>query len=55
MTTANLDGVRLVPIHDAGVERQVALFLHRDRPRTPALTTVIETVTAIDPPTSGVR
>jgi DNA-binding transcriptional LysR family regulator len=52
VTTANLDGVRLVPIHDAGVERQVALFLHRDRPRTPALTAVIDTVTAIDPPAS---
>ena len=33
MTTANLDGVRLVPIRDAGVERQVAVFWHRDRPR----------------------
>jgi DNA-binding transcriptional LysR family regulator len=32
MTTANLDGVRLVPIRDAGVERQVAVFWHRDRP-----------------------
>jgi DNA-binding transcriptional LysR family regulator len=50
VTTANLSGVRLVPIHDAGVERQVALFLPRDRPRTPALSAVIDAVHAIDPP-----
>ncbi|WP_410792583.1 LysR family transcriptional regulator [Kribbella sp. C-35] len=44
VSTANLDGVRLVPIHDAGVERQVALFTRRDRPESPALDAVIEAV-----------
>lgn len=44
VSTANLDGVRLVPIHDAGVERQVALFTRRDRPESPALDIVIEAV-----------
>jgi DNA-binding transcriptional LysR family regulator len=44
VSTANLDGVRLVPIHDAGVERQVALFTRRDRPASPALDIVIEAV-----------
>jgi DNA-binding transcriptional LysR family regulator len=47
VTTANLDGVRLVPIHDAGVERQVALFTRRDRPASPALDRVIEAVKAV--------
>ncbi|TDW83236.1 LysR family transcriptional regulator [Kribbella sp. VKM Ac-2566] len=42
VTTANLDGVRLIPIHDAGVERQVALFTRRDRPQSPALRKVVE-------------
>jgi len=42
VTTANLDGVRLVPIDDAGVERQVALFTRRDHPPSPALLKVIE-------------
>ncbi|TCC31155.1 LysR family transcriptional regulator [Kribbella sindirgiensis] len=42
VTTANLDGVRLVPIDDAGVERQVALFTRRDHPPSPALLQVIE-------------
>jgi DNA-binding transcriptional LysR family regulator len=51
VTTANLTGVRLVPISDAGVERQVALFVHRDRPRTPALNQVINSVRAVPPPT----
>ncbi|TDD16779.1 LysR family transcriptional regulator, partial [Kribbella turkmenica] len=32
VTTANLDGVTLVPIQDAGVDRQVGLFTRRDRP-----------------------
>jgi DNA-binding transcriptional LysR family regulator len=50
VTTANLSGVRLVPIQDAGVERQVALFLHRDRPRTPALQAVTDAVNAVEPP-----
>ncbi|TDO52381.1 DNA-binding transcriptional LysR family regulator [Kribbella sp. VKM Ac-2527] len=50
VTTANLTGVRLVPIHNAGVERQVALFLPRHRPRTPALNAVIDAVTTIPPP-----
>ena len=44
VTTANLTGVQLVPIHDAGVDRQVALFTHRSRPRSPALERVIEVV-----------
>jgi DNA-binding transcriptional LysR family regulator len=44
VSTANLDGVRLVPIHDAGVERQVGLFTRRDRPASPALDAVIEAV-----------
>jgi DNA-binding transcriptional LysR family regulator len=44
VTTGNLTGVRLVPIRDAGVERQVGLFTHRARPRTPALETVIATI-----------
>ncbi|MGW6277142.1 LysR family transcriptional regulator [Kribbella sp. NPDC055071] len=47
VTTANLTGVRLVPIHDAGVDRQVALFSHRTRPRSPALDRVIATIRAI--------
>ncbi|MEV0799685.1 MULTISPECIES: LysR family transcriptional regulator [unclassified Kribbella] len=51
VTTANLTGVRLVPIRDAGVERQVAIFVHRDRPRTPALEQVITAVQAVQPPT----
>ncbi|MFG1628142.1 LysR family transcriptional regulator substrate-binding protein [Kribbella sp. NPDC049227] len=51
VTTANLTGVRLVPIRDAGVERQVAIFVHRDRPRTPALDQVITAVQAVQPPT----
>jgi DNA-binding transcriptional LysR family regulator len=51
VTTANLTGVRLVPIRDAGVERQVAIFVHRDRPRTPALDQVIATVHSVQPPT----
>ncbi|MFI6830215.1 LysR family transcriptional regulator [Kribbella sp. NPDC050241] len=51
VTTANLTGVRLVPIRDAGVERQVAIFVHRDRPRTPALEQVIAAVQAVQPPT----
>jgi DNA-binding transcriptional LysR family regulator len=51
VTTANLTGVRLVPIRDAGVERQVALFfLPRDRPRSPAVSTVIDAVLAVEPP-----
>jgi DNA-binding transcriptional LysR family regulator len=44
VSTANLDGVHLVPIHDAGVERQVGLFTRRDRPASPALDAVIEAV-----------
>jgi DNA-binding transcriptional LysR family regulator len=44
VSTANLEGVRLVPIHDAGVERQVGLFTRRDRPASPALDAVIEAV-----------
>jgi DNA-binding transcriptional LysR family regulator len=51
MTTANLDGVRLVPIRDAGVERQVAVFWHRDRPRSTALAGVIDAVQAVPEPT----
>ena len=51
VTTANLSGVRLVPISDSQVERQVALFVHRDRPRTPALDEVITAVHAVPPPT----
>ncbi|MDX6264686.1 MAG: hypothetical protein QOH84_6374, partial [Kribbellaceae bacterium] len=51
MTTANLDGVRLVPIHDAGVERQVAVFWHRERPKSSALAAVIDAVQAIPKPT----
>ncbi len=47
VTTADLTGVRLVPIHDAGIERQVALFRHRSRPRSPALETVIATIRSI--------
>ena len=51
VTTANLTGVRLVPISDSGVQRQVALFVHRDRPRTPALDQVITAVRAVPAPT----
>ena len=51
MTTANLDGVRLVPIRDAGVERQVAVFWHQGRPQSPALDQVLDTIRAIEPPT----
>ncbi|MET9275687.1 LysR family transcriptional regulator [Kribbella sp. NPDC003557] len=42
VTTANLTGVRLVPIHEAGVERQVALFTRRDQPRSAALEKVVQ-------------
>jgi DNA-binding transcriptional LysR family regulator len=51
VTTANLSGVRLVPISDPGVERQVALFVHRDRPHTPALDQVIAAIRAVPAPT----
>ena len=44
VTTANLDGVRLVPIHDAGVERQVALFSRKERAHSPALDQVIDVI-----------
>jgi DNA-binding transcriptional LysR family regulator len=44
VSTANLTGVRLVPIRDAGVERQVALFTRRDRPASPALARVVEAI-----------
>jgi DNA-binding transcriptional LysR family regulator len=44
VTTANLDGVKLVPIHDAGVDRQVGLFTRRDRGHSPSLEQVIEAV-----------
>ncbi|GAA1551399.1 LysR family transcriptional regulator [Kribbella sancticallisti] len=47
MLTANLDGVRLVPIRDAGVERQVAVFRHRARPESAALDQVLEEVRAV--------
>ena len=50
VTTANLTGVRLVPISDSTVERQVALFVHRDRPHTPALDQVIAAVRDVPPP-----
>ncbi|MDX6246888.1 MAG: hypothetical protein QOF10_248 [Kribbellaceae bacterium] len=50
VTTANLTGVRLVRIRDSGVERQVALFLLRDRPRTPALDAVIQAINDVPPP-----
>ncbi|WP_433160596.1 LysR family transcriptional regulator [Kribbella sp. CA-247076] len=46
VTTANLDGVTLVPIHDAGVDRQVALFRRRGH-RSPALDQVVEAVRTI--------
>ncbi|MEV0290322.1 LysR family transcriptional regulator [Kribbella sp. NPDC050820] len=51
VTTANLTGVRRVPIDDAGVERQVALFCRAEQPRSPALNRVIEVVRSIPPPT----
>jgi DNA-binding transcriptional LysR family regulator len=44
VSTANLTGVRLVPIRDAGVERQVALFTRRDRPASPTLARVVEAI-----------
>ncbi|MEV0289351.1 LysR family transcriptional regulator [Kribbella sp. NPDC050820] len=47
VTTANLAGVRLVPIADPGVERQVGLFTRRDSPPSPALGQVIEAVRAV--------
>ena len=51
VTTANLTGVRLVPIRDAGVERLVAVFLHRKRPRSAALDQVVEALRSVPPPT----
>jgi DNA-binding transcriptional LysR family regulator len=51
VTTARLDGVRLVPIADASAERVVAVFLQRDRPRSPALDRVVDVVREIPPPT----
>jgi DNA-binding transcriptional LysR family regulator len=50
VTTADLTGVRLVPISDAGVERQVALFTRRDRPRSPALDQVVSAIRAVNAP-----
>jgi DNA-binding transcriptional LysR family regulator len=47
VTTANLDGVKLVPIHDAGVDRQVGLFTRGDRGHSPSLDQVIEAVRAV--------
>jgi DNA-binding transcriptional LysR family regulator len=44
VTTANLEGVRLVPIHDAGVDRQVGLFTRGDRADSPSLQQVMEAV-----------
>ncbi|MFI7065603.1 LysR family transcriptional regulator [Kribbella sp. NPDC050124] len=46
VTTANLTGVRLVPITDADVERQVALFRRRDH-RSPALIQVVDAIRTI--------
>jgi DNA-binding transcriptional LysR family regulator len=51
VATANLEGVRLVPIRDAGVERSVAVFLHRKRPRSAALDQVVAAIRAVPPPT----
>lgn len=51
VTTASLTGVRLVPIRDAGVDRLVAVFLHRKRPRSAALDQVVEALRAVPPPT----
>jgi DNA-binding transcriptional LysR family regulator len=47
VTTANLDGVMLVPIRDSGVDRQVGLFTRRDRPHSPALVQVIDAIRGI--------
>jgi len=47
VTTANLTGVRLVPIDDAGVERQVAIFCRKHSQRSPALDHVIDVIREI--------
>ncbi|MFC7340178.1 LysR family transcriptional regulator [Saccharopolyspora griseoalba] len=50
MTTADLDGVRLVPVSDAGNERVVALWWHADQPRSAATEAVREALLAVPPP-----
>jgi DNA-binding transcriptional LysR family regulator len=51
VTTANLDGVRLVPISDAATERVVAVFLHRERPRSAAVERVVALLHEVPAPT----
>lgn len=50
VTTARHDGVRLVPIADARVERVVAVFMHRERPRSASLSGVVDAIREIPPP-----
>jgi DNA-binding transcriptional LysR family regulator len=53
VSLAELADLPLISIGEssgARVERQVALFVHRDRPRSPALDQVIASVRAVDPP-----
>lgn len=50
MTTANLDGVGLVPLADARCERVVALWWRTDHPRSPAVEAVRDAICAVPPP-----
>jgi len=50
MTTANLDGVGLVPLADARCERVVALWWRTDHARSPAAEAVRDAICAVPPP-----
>jgi DNA-binding transcriptional LysR family regulator len=50
MTTANLDGVGLVPLADARCERVVALWWRTDHARSPAVEAVRDAICAVPPP-----
>ncbi|MCI2416024.1 LysR family transcriptional regulator [Saccharopolyspora sp. K220] len=50
MTTANLDGVSLVPVVDADCDRVVAMWWCADQPRSAAIDAVREAILAVPPP-----
>jgi DNA-binding transcriptional LysR family regulator len=50
MTTANLDGVSLVPVVDADCDRVVAMWWCADKPRSAAIEAVREAILAVPPP-----
>jgi len=51
MTTANLHGLRLVPVRDASCQRVVALFWRGDHPASAAVAAVLRVVTSAPAPT----